>query len=182
MDNLAFITSSYKQCCKSIHVVTINKTTEYFVVYTQFIFSRNNTQRICSKQILLNLVSGILILYYAVFFISFVVINLFMYFHIESIYFLLLRVASAFSHLMLWYGYVVSLNGKFYFSNISDYNFVIWIIDSFNNFGFFKTVILILEDIIFFSSLSQYFIFIALIFFIRFFNKKKIFILIALLS
>ena len=149
-------------------------------LYTIYFSREIILKELSSKQILLlNLVSGILILYYAVFFISFVVINLFYVFSYRK--HLLLIIASSICFLtpyMLWYGYVVSLNGKFYFSNISDYNFVIWIIDSFNNFGFFKTAILILEGYYFFFSsfLSQYFIFIALIFFILIFSiKKKIF-------
>ena len=58
-----------------------------------------------------------------------------MYFHIESIYFIIDSIC--FLHFTCYGMDRMSLNGKFYFSNISDYNRDLDI-DSFNNFDLLR--------------------------------------------
>ena len=89
----------------------------------------------------INILSGILTLYYAVFFLSFVIFNfLFLLFYKRKLLNICINSLLFIIPYAMWYKYIIDLNQTFYFSNFTDYNFIFWIRDSYYSFGIFKTL------------------------------------------
>ena len=129
------------------------------------------------KIYLINIICGVLTLYYAVFFLSFVIFNLlFFLFYKKKLFNILINSLLFITPYAIWYKYITDLNQTFYFSNFTDYNFILWIRDSYNTFGFLKTINSISSGYyIFFSSFfKQYFLFFIFApIFLYFYLKKK---------
>lgn len=130
---------------------------------------------------LINFVCGFLLLYYAVFFISFTIFNLlFMYFYSKKYFYIIFNIGLFIIPFGMWFMFIKKINGIFYFSNFTDYNFIFWIRDSYFQSGFRETLNSIFSGYYGFilSVLSQsfmmilFFIFICLFFFIK---KKMLF-------
>ena len=125
----------------------------------------------------INILSGILTLYYAVFFLSFVIFNfLFLLFYKRKLLNICINSLLFIIPYAMWYKYITDLNQTFYFSNFTDYNFIFWIRDSYYSFGIFKTLNSIAYGYYnFFSSfLKQYFLFFIFAPIFLYFSLKKI--------
>ncbi len=141
--------------------------------------------RIFAKElILVFLVLGILMLFYASFIVSFVILIALYFFNSfkKEEYSVLLSKVILFSSLfclpyLAWYFYIYNLNNYFHVSNFTEYRFIIWIFPFFKDNGFFGTIIKLVSDFfdfykIFFKEHLFIFLFTPLIFFHRRFNRN----------
>ena len=129
------------------------------------------------KIYLINIISGFLMLYYAVFFLSFVIFNLlFFLFYKRKFRNILINSLLFIIPYSIWYKYITDLNQTFYFSNFTDYNFVLWIRDSYYNYGFLKTINSVMKGYYSFlySFFKQYFLFFIFVPIFLYLNLKKI--------
>ena len=138
-----------------------------------------NNKLSINKIFLINLFCGFLLLYYAVFFISFIIFNsLFLLFYSKKYFYILINTLLFVIPFGLWFTFIKFINGDFFFSQFTDYNFIFWISDSLSESGFLKTLYSIINGyfVFFMSVLSQSFLLIFFLIFMPliFLNKKKI--------